>query len=190
MTEKTMRQRIAAVYPSSDSTLLILCVWVVLASGCASPASHQMMIPTDFAPAKKHPETVSVEVKGGTSTDTMGKSQISNEEFAQALVESINNSQTFSKVIPGSGANYLLTAQIVSLEQPTFGLSFLVKMEVGWTLKRIDTGKTVWQESIQSEFTATTGDAFIGAKRLRLATEGAARNNISAGLAKISRLDL
>jgi hypothetical protein len=70
-----------------------------------------------------------------------------------------------------------------------FGGSFTVKMEAGWTLKRAS-GATVWQESIKSEHTATMGDAMVGVTRLRLATEGAARNNIATGLAKIGQLNL
>ena len=76
------------------------------------------------------------------------------------------------------------------MEQPSFGLSFTVKLEAGWTLKRASNAQSVWQESIKSEFTATTSDAFAAVTRLRLATEGAARNNISAGLARISELNL
>jgi hypothetical protein len=148
------------------------------------------MIPADFSAEKKHPQAVSVEVSGGQSTDSMGKPQISNEEFTRALVESIGSSQVFSKVIQGAGATYLLTVQMSSLEQPSFGLTFVVKMEAGWTLKRIDTGQIVWQESIRSESTATPGDAFAAVKRLHIATEGAARNNISAGLTKLSQLAL
>ena len=48
----------------------------------------------------------------------------------------------------------------------------------------------VWQESIASEYTATPGDAFAAVKRLRLATEGAAKNNIAEGLSRISKLSL
>jgi hypothetical protein len=55
-----------------------------------------------------------------------------------------------------------------------------VSMEAGWTLRRADAGTVVWQESIISEHT----DADI-----RLATEGAARNNIAQGLRKISKLN-
>jgi len=63
-------------------------------------------------------------------------------------------------------------------------------MEAGWTLKRVETDKVVWQESIVSEHRATPGDAFAAVKRLRLATEGAAKNNIAEGLSRISKLSL
>jgi hypothetical protein len=76
-----------------------------------------------------------------------------------------------------------------SMEQPSFGLSFTVKLEAGWSLKRAD-GSVVWQESIKSEHTSTPGDAFAAVERLRLATEGAAKENIAQGLSKISALKL
>jgi hypothetical protein len=169
---------------------LVLCACAAVLGGCATPATYEEMVPTAFSTSKKHPQTVGVSVNGGNETDSTGKPQISDAAFTQALTDSIVKSQTFSKVIQGSGADYLLTVTLFGMEQPSFGFSFTVKMEVGWTLKRADNGKTVWQDSIKSEFTATVGDSFSGRTRLRHATEGAARNNISAGLARISELNL
>jgi hypothetical protein len=166
--------------------LLVVCA--ALLGGCATGASYEAMVPTSVQAANKHPQAVSVEVTGGQETDGLGKSQISNDSFAQALEQAITQSQTFSRVIKGSGQDYRLSVVIAGLEQPSFGLSFTVKMEAGWTLKRADTGATVWQESIRSEHTAGPGDAFAGVVRLRMATEGAARNNISQGLGRISQL--
>lgn len=171
-------------------SLAISIIGLLALGGCATPASHQSMIPADFDVVRKHPATVNVTTSGGRETEAIGKSQISNETLAKALTEAITKSQTFSRVVQGNGADYLLTVSIFSVEQPSFGLSYLVKMEVGWTLKRADTDKIVWQEAIKSEHTATPGDAFAAVKRLRLATEGAARNNIAQGLAKISKLSL
>jgi hypothetical protein len=168
--------------------LLLVCA--ALLGGCATGASHDAMVPTGITAANKHPQSVTVEVTGGQETDALGKSQVSNESFAQALEQAITQSQTFSRVIKGSGQDYRLSVVIAGLQQPSFGFSFTVKMEAGWTLKRADTGAVVWQESIRSEHTAGGGDAFAGVVRLRMATEGAARNNISQGLGRISQLKL
>ena len=176
---------------SSTHAISLTSLLVVLAlGGCASPASYQGMVPPDFQAAKKHAATVKVAATGGRETQALGKSQISDADFAKALAEAITESRTFSKVVHDSGADYLLTVSIISIEQPSFGLSFQVKMEAGWTLKRVETDKVVWQESIVSEHTATPGDAFAAVKRLRLATEGAAKNNIAEGLSRISKLSL
>lgn len=171
------------------SPLAALSLCVVLAAGCATQAQQQSMVATDFTAAHKHPQTVSVSVTGGQETSALGKSQISNESFAQALAESINRSQAFSKVLPTPGGTYLLSVQVFNVEQPSFGATFTVKMETGWTLKRADSGKTVWQQAIRSEHSVSVGEAFVGAERLRLANEGAARKNIAAGLAEITKLD-
>jgi hypothetical protein len=93
-------------------------------------------------------------------------------------------------VVEGAGGDYLLSVVLFSMDQPTMGFDFTVKMEAGWTLKRANTGATVWQEAIRSVYTATTDDSFAAITRLRLATEGAARNNIAEGLSKISKLNL
>ncbi|MBC7982580.1 MAG: hypothetical protein H7Y02_01880 [Candidatus Obscuribacterales bacterium] len=71
------------------------------------------------------------------------------------------------------------------MNQPSFGLDFTVKMEAGWAIKRVSIGAVAWQGIIKSEHIATTGDAVAGVARLLMANQGAARNNIALGLAKI-----
>ncbi|MCL4456713.1 MAG: hypothetical protein M1147_05660 [Nitrospirae bacterium] len=176
--------------PRNLSLLLLLCSVVAFLAGCATPAKHEGMIPTALEVAGKHSKTVSVSVQGGQETTWMSSSKISNEAFTEALVGAITKSGVFSSVIQGKDADYLLTVALFNLEQPVFGLSYTVKMVSDWTLQRADNKAVVWQESIKSEYTATLGDAIVGVTRLRLATEGAARDNIARGLAKISQLKL
>lgn len=165
-------------------------VCVTLLGACATPASYKLMVPQDFDTAKKHAKSVSVSVVGGIKSAFQRKSQISDAAFAQALVMAIVESQTFSRVTSAEGAQYLLTVALISLEQPSVGLNFTVEMQAGWSLKRADTGAVVWEEAIKSAYTATLGDNVIAVVRMKHATEGAARNNIRHGLAKISRLTL
>jgi hypothetical protein len=170
-------------------SLSLLIAVAGLLGGCASPATSTAMIPGKFEVGTQHAKSASVQVGGGQATSSMGKSQIGDAEFAAALVESINKSKTFSKVIQGQGADYLLNVTIFSMDQPSFGFSFTVKMEALWTLTKTD-GSVIWKEAVKSEHTATTSDAFAGVERLRMANEGAARNNIALGLAKIGKLAL
>ena len=65
-----------------------------------------------------------------------------------------------------------------------------VKIETGWTLTRASNSKIVWQEAIRSEHTSTPGEAFAGVTRVRLATEGAVKNNIAEALSRIATLSL
>jgi hypothetical protein len=157
---------------------LFLYRFVALLWGCATSATFEGMVPTSFQTAKS--QTVRVNVTGGQETVAVGRPQITNFAFTQALTESITKSRTFSIVVEdqSQNADYLLTVTLFSMDKRVFGRT--VKMEAGWTLRRADAGTVVWQESIISEHT----DADI-----RLATEGAARNNIAQGLRKISNLN-
>ena len=158
--------------------------------GCASPTTHQAMMPAKLELAQHHAQTVTVTAGGGSDTNALGKSQISDAELRLAVVESIKQTKAFSSVIEGAKGDYLLNVSIFSLTQPSFGMSFTVGIEMGWTLTKADSGAVVWREAIKSEHTATVSDAFAGVESLRLATEGAARNNVALGLAKISALSL
>lgn len=163
---------------------------LAILGGCASGATKEGMTTVNFEAPTKHAKTVSVKVSGGQETSPTGRAQISDEAFTAALVDSINKSKTFSQVVQGKGGDYELGVNIISLDRPTFGASFTVKMEAGWSLKKASTGEVVLQKVIKSEHTATMSDAMVGATRMLLAIEGAARNNITQGLTEISQLKL
>ena len=163
---------------------------MALLVGCATakPARYEGMVASSYDIAHRSAASVSVRTFGGSETSAIGKSQISNADLAKALTEAINQSRVFSSVAP-DGGDYLLQVAIVVLEQPTFGKTFTVKMEAAWSLTRSD-GTVVWQEPVRSTHTVTVDEVVLGVERLRVATEGAARENIKIGLAKISRLNL
>ncbi len=167
-------------------SIAAICASVVVLAGCASPSTPEGMVPTT-AIAGQHAQSTSVVVAGGSQTNALGKSQISNEAFKQAIVLSIEKNKTFSSVVKGAGGDYQLAVTVVSMDQPSFGFSFTVKMEAAWSLKKAD-GTVVMQETIKSEGTAGATEAFAGTERLRLANEYAARANIAAGLEKIGKL--
>lgn len=159
-----------------------MCAFVALLWSCSTAATFEGMVPASFETAKNHPRAVRVTVNGGQETEAVGRPQITDSAFTQALVTSITKSQTFSKVIEGQAQqkeDYLLTVTLFSLDKLVFGRN--VKLEAGWTLRRGDTGAIVWRESIVSE--SAEGN-------VQHAAEGAARNNIAQGLAKLSNLDL
>ena len=171
------------------SFLCLLASWAVF-SGCSTPATSKSMVVSTFSLQKVFPYSVSVNVLGGKETSAMDKSQISNEAFMQAIADSLYKSGLFSKIIHGKNADYLLNVMIFNLAQPSFGFSFTVKMEAVWSLAHADSKKVLMRESVRSSFTATTGDAFAGVTRLRIATEGAAQENIRLGIKKLSQLNL
>jgi hypothetical protein len=166
-----------------------LLVFAALIGGCASGSKPDAMVAQVVAPVHRIDGDVSIAVSGGKETSKMGASQISNDAFAQALRESIEKAGLFSSVA-ADGARYRLTGFIGKVDQPMFGFSFTVKMEVSYALKDTKSGSTVWTKDINSEYTATPGQAFAGVERLRLANEGAARENIRQALTEMAGLTL
>ncbi|MGH8275634.1 MAG: hypothetical protein ACRETH_02955 [Steroidobacteraceae bacterium] len=158
-------------------------------SGCATAAKPDEMVPEKITPVHKSSGDVSIAVSGGKETSSMGASQVSNDAFAQALSASIEQSGLFAKVSP-AGTRYRLTAFIGKVDQPMFGFSLKVTMEVSYTLIDTQSGTTIWTKDIPSEYTAKGSEAFAATKRLRLANEGEAKNNISKALTEISALNL
>jgi len=161
--------------------ILFLCVLAGMVGGCSTAATSEGMVSTAFDVSRAHPKTVRIIVTGGQETVPVGRPQITNTDFTQALITSIIKTQTFAKAFAeqNSSADYLLTVTIFSLDKRLFGNT--VRLEAGWTVQRATTGTIVWRESIISESTHSD---------FQRATEGAARDNIAQALAKISKLDL
>jgi hypothetical protein len=163
----------------------------VLLAGCASTTpTADGMIPAFTVRGVRgpvHPDPVAIEVK---SADP-----IPGPALRRALADAVTLSKVFSRVVerPGGGS-YILTVTVTRLDQPesrlNINLNPTVRMEAGWTLRRADTRAAVWQATVRSEHTAGPADTLDGKARLRLATEGAARENIALGLERLSKLNL
>jgi len=160
-----------------------------LLSGCATASKPDAMVAKPVAVTHASSSDVSVTVAGGQDTSKMGASQISDDAFAQALRDSITQSGLF-KAVAATGGRYKLSAFIGKVDQPMMGFSMTVKMEVSYTLVDTTSGKAVWSKNIASEHTAKASEAFAGVTRLRLANEGAAKDNIEQALAEMSTLQL
>lgn len=163
---------------------------VIGLGGCASPAGTKEMVSDSAQVVTKHPYSVAVRTAGGRETDKMGASQISDQDFAEALRQSITTTKLFSKVVEGQDSDYLLSVFVANLEQPMMGFSMTVKMEAAWSLTEVKSGKVIWKDTINSTYTASASAAFAGVERLRIATEGAARENIKMGIEELSKLSL
>ena len=86
------------------------------------------------------------------------------------MATSIRRFQIFSKVVGDQteAEGFILVVTLLSIDEQLFGHT--VRLEAGWTLQRADTGALAWRESIISEFNGSN---------VQLATEGAAKNNIT-----------
>jgi hypothetical protein len=176
------------------SARIVGCVFalavVLVCAGCATASKPEAMVAAPAANVMAHAQSVSINVTGGAETSAMGASNISNADFAAAIKDSILQSKLFAQVLAGEQSDYQLEVRIARLDRPSFGLTFTVNLEADWQLRRRSDGNVVWEKAITSSFTANMSDAFAGVKRLRLANEGAARENIKQAISQMSGLSL
>jgi hypothetical protein len=170
--------------------LLFGAVCVTVLTGCATPASREAMQPKAVTSARTHPYSVAVKTAGGSETAATGIPNVSDAEFKAAIEKAIVDSGLFGSVVDDAGSDYELTVTIAQMKKPFFGASFTVSMEAGWLLQETSDKSIVMRQAVQSSFTATMADSLIGVSRLRIAVEGAARENIAAGLKEIAALSL
>jgi len=171
--------------------LLSLVAAAALLVGCAAPAAPGAMMPPAATVPAPHqfPYTVSVATRGGAATDPMLSTNVSDADLRAAVESAIRDSRVFREVV-SEGADYRLSVTVVQLTKPFVGFDFTVTMETGWTLVRAQDQQVLLRKVVSGTHTATMSESFIGAKRLELAVEGAARRNIEQGISALAALDL
>jgi hypothetical protein len=166
---------------------------LVLLGGCGATATKPEAMAVDAHETQRYETilgSIYVIVEGGNETSSAGTSQISNSDFRSAIVDSIKATTLFETTADDSSeASYVLHASIIDVEQPSFGFSMTVTIEVAWSLGNKSEDRPIWRSSHVSTYTASAGEAFAGVTRLRLATEGAAKQNITWALKTISEDD-
>lgn len=173
--------------------LLVVLVPLLLA-GCASPPDVKDMVVAgtevgrvDYPAALRHNIFVS-NVAGGEKTNPLWTSEINAEGFKSALIESLDAAGLFKS--DQAAAGYQLIAVIFNVEQPMLGFDLTVSATVDYTLLDVKTGSEVFHEQLTAQYTATMSQAFYGVERLKIANEGAARENIRLLLQRLQALTL
>lgn len=156
--------------------------------GCASGAKVENMTYTgtqhQFDRALESNVGVQ-DVSGGTDTNPLWTSEISNDAFRQAVKNSLSSQGLLSEQ-----GNYDLAIQLIEVNQPIMGFDLTVTTHIRYVLRDKTTDKVVLDEMIITPHTATMGDAFAAVKRLRLANEGSARKNIESLIEKLVQLKI
>lgn len=174
--------------------LIAATLLVALLAGCATPARMDQMTaqvpPAAVAAvdARLKGAIAVADVTGGKETNPMWTSQVSSETFRQSLEASLAQAGLFNKVL--SAGKYTLTADLLKLDQPLVGLNMTVSSTVRYALVDAATKKEVYGKTVTVSYTAKMSDAFVGTERLRLANEGAIRENIKALMGDLVALKL
>jgi hypothetical protein len=160
--------------------------------GCATPASSVNMVAK--VGDSRAPREISLKdgitvrnVSGGSDTNPLWMSKVSDDDFKKALEDSLQAARLHNGGVP---ARYQLDATLLKLDQPMFGLDLTVTCAAQYDLLEAGSGKRVFTRTITTPFTARVSDSFLAIERLRIANEGAVRENIQQFLREILELDL
>jgi hypothetical protein len=118
-------------------------------------------------------------------------SGIDNSKTAETIMPMIRAKGVFPGTPEIGNTPYFLDVRIVKLDTPTFSVYMTVGMHVVWTLYRTAEKTELLHEKIYSTYTGGMFEGGIhGANRVRVATEGATRENIRIGVEMLEALDI
>lgn len=156
--------------------------------GCATGAQMENMVyhgePKSYSQAITDNMSVN-EVTGGKKTNPAWTSEIDNDAFSHAVKTSLELQGLYA-----DAGQYLLDVTLLEVDQPLLGINMEVTTHVRYVLTRANDGAVVFDETIVAPHTATMGDAFVGATRLRMANEGSAKKNIAGLLEKLASANI
>ena len=167
--------------------LTIVLAVAMLASGCASRSANMATGPTvskELAKNTAFTQNMRIaKVSGGKKTNPLWISQVSNSAFEEALLTSLEANDLSAK--PSHDPRFEIYATLSELDQPLIGFSLTVKSTVNYEVIDSNTRKPWFNEEIQASYTAPAFSAFIYNERIRLANEGAIKENIRTFIEKL-----
>jgi hypothetical protein len=117
-------------------------------------------------------------------------SAIDNSKAAEVIMPMIGAKGVFPGAELSGDAPYVLKIRVIKVDAPSFAIRMTVGMKVVWTLYRTIDKVTLLHEVISSTYTGAAFEGgLIGANRVRVGTEGAARENIRLGMEFLEALD-
>lgn len=176
---------------AKSASILMGCQFAVAAallvglSGCATPADPKAMIAAPQAATTPFPQPLVHamcvrSVTGGEKTNPLWASKVDDEAFKSALTTSLDS----AGLIASSGCQFPIDANLLGLSQPSFGFDMTVTSHVNYKAYN-PSGEPLVLETVDTPFTATVSDAFVGVKRLQIANEGAIRKSIETFIDKL-----
>lgn len=117
------------------------------------------------------------EVTGGEETTLISKSKLSNASFRSALSTSLDVIGALKGDLFG-GAPLIVEAEIEEIKQPNLQISFTAYARIKYKVFAAQDGKQLFSRTVSSKARVKITESVVREERIRLATEGAARNNL------------
>jgi hypothetical protein len=192
-----------SVYRYLTSLVVAVAALTICSMTMAAEAAIAESLP---APENSRPGPVGLRISGASAGITPDYFE---QTVTEALVESgifsgIDNSRAAETIMPmirakgvfpGAANNtdtpYFLNIRIVHVDTPSFSARMTVSMNAVWTLYRVAEKVELLHENIHSTYTGAMFEGGIhGANRVRVAMEGATRENTRIGMEMLEALDL
>lgn len=160
-----------------------VCAALLSLAACATASLPSQMVatPGDIAPAASGEAAYQRlrvgQVTGGSETNPLWMSNVSNADFRSALESSLRIVNYLSD--DPSKAGLEITASIVDLQRPIAGLDMSVTSKIRYTAKPVGGGAAVYDDTVAATGTAKFGEALLGVERLRKANEASISANIT-----------
>ncbi len=114
------------------------------------------------------------DITGSTKTNKLWKTKVSKQVFEDALRQTLS----LHAILSEGSAKYKVSAILKELRQPFLGLELAVSARVEYKVTRILDNTIVFNREITKTHTSTLNDSFVFSDRLKLANEGAIKENI------------
>ena len=171
--------------------MLALTVAALTLSACTSPAVMKNMVvtPQDIRAITPSPDFKSeitvAQIDSGETTNTLLASKVDKASFLGALSASLKQNGLLADT--QSLSRFDLFASIASLKQPFFGTGFKVNSSVNYRVVERETKVTWYEELISASYTTTYSNTGYPVGGVRLANEGAIRENIKEFITQLSK---
>lgn len=170
---------------------LLLCLPLVAlpAVACTTVTHSEDMVPQEFDIRFVRPRIVEIVAHGSQGTFPIGKSVITDKTLYEAVYAAIEASGVFVGIAHDEPGESRLEVSILDLDSSQYSVVMSSDLKVQWTLTDLETGETLWRETIA---TSSRADSLIEEEfenRHRYTIEDAAKKNIRQAISFISRID-
>lgn len=174
---------------SAYSATLSLVLFALLSAGCA--IKTQGLIPDqDIEAVRPIDKTVQVmPVEGGHASKFGREAYITNEQYRDALRQTLLDAKSFSRVVDTGDADWNLHSEIITITTEA-GISPTYAIVVQYWLVDPRTGTEIWRKGINTRHHVEWNEAFAGATRIIMAVEGATKKNLTQLVRELSASDL
>jgi len=128
-------------------------------------------------------------VEGGHASKFGREAYITNEQYRDALQQTLTDAHLFTRVVDSGVADWDLHSEIITITTEA-GVSPTYAIVVQYWLVDPRTGEEIWRKGINTRHQVKWNEAFAGGTRIIKAVEGATKQNLTQLVQELSRADL